>query len=222
MTNPEELDQPVDQTPEAEQPTDIFTRATEALQFGTSEEARAGLIEAMRTVAGHETNLKAIQEEHASTQRYLQEVVEANPHIANDSLALAAVRQHALEDQTADLVAAGQYDPEAYRERFGRDPDPESIATAHEALRAGKAQNVRTAPEIIERALDTLESRFGIRRASRGLDESRTQAVDDRISRQAVIRGRPIIRRSYETSSDSECAGRPARSRWCKSTTMKE
>jgi hypothetical protein len=193
-------DQPLEQQPEQ---ADVFTRATEALQFGTSEEARANLIEAMRTVAGHEGNLKAIQAEHNATQEYLREIVEQNPHIANDSLALAAVRQHALEDQTADLIAAGQLDLEAYRKRFGRDPDPESISTAHEALRAGKVQNVKSAPEIIDRALDTLETRFGIRRASRGLDETRAQAVDDRISKQAVIRGRPIIRRSYE-SSDSD------------------
>jgi hypothetical protein len=190
-------DQPLEQQPEQ---ADVFTRATEALQFGTSEEARANLIEAMRTVAGHEGNLKAIRAEHEATQQYLREIVEQNPHIAGDSLALAAVRQHALEDQMSDLIAAGQLDLDAYRKQFGRDPDPESVSTAHEAMRGGRVPGVKTHVELVDRALDALESRFNIRRRGRGLDESRTQAVDDRISRQATIRGRPIIRRSYETS----------------------
>jgi hypothetical protein len=88
-------DQPNDQSLEqSTEQADVFARATEALQFGTSEEARAGLIEAMRTVAGHDQNLKAIQEEHAATQQYLEDMARQNPELANDSLAIAAIRQH--------------------------------------------------------------------------------------------------------------------------------
>jgi hypothetical protein len=48
----------------------------------------------MRTVAGHDQNLKAIQEEHAATQQYLEDMARQNPELANDSLAIAAIRQH--------------------------------------------------------------------------------------------------------------------------------
>jgi hypothetical protein len=201
--NTEDFDsaQSADQ-PEPQQQADVFTRATEALQFGTSEEARSGLIEAMRTVAGHDQNLRAVQEEHAATQQYLEDLARQNPGLANDTLAVAVIRQHTFEQQLQDLVDTGTLNLEEYRKQSGgHDPDPAAVATAHEGLRAGKVQGVKTRAQLMDNALDALE-RLNVRRSGRGLDESRGQVVDDRINRQAVIQGRPRIRYSHD-SNDS-------------------
>jgi hypothetical protein len=103
-----------------------------------------------------------------------------------------------------DLINACQLDLDQYRKQSGgRDPDAETVATAHEALRANRVQGVKTHAELMDNALDALEARFNIRRRGRGLDESRGQAVDDRISRQAAIQSRPRVRWNSETSDSS-------------------
>jgi hypothetical protein len=180
-----------DQSAETQDP---YSAAVEKIQYGTPEEGRDALIGVTRSVVQHERNLAAIAEEHAATQRNLEKLIQQNPAIANDTLAVAAIKQHTYEQQLQDLIDTGQLNLDEYRKRSGgRDPDFQSVGTAHEALRAGRVQGVKTHVELMDNALDTLESRFNIRRRARAPEVVQSETVLARQNRARDLRGLPPL-----------------------------
>jgi hypothetical protein len=172
-----------------QQPTDPFTRATEALQYGMPDEARSGLIDAVRYSVQHEKHLADIAAEQARTQKLIANFEKREPEIAKDRYAQSAARVAIVDQQRADLARLGAYDEQKFQEQYGRPASDNEIMDAHLAYRAAGDKRVKSAEQMLDGALDTLESRFGIRRRGPSEDDRRSTTVRDRVNADRARRG---------------------------------
>src|SRR5260221_6975570 len=191
-------EQNTDQQVEAEQ-QDPYTQAVERIQYGSPEEGRDALIGVTRAVVQHERNLAAIAECEQREKEIVAEFERANPSIAGDAMLSAAARQYILDQQRTELEALGAYDP---KQHAGATSD--QIMTAHKAFRAAKDPGATTAQQLLERAVNEIEGRFGVRARPTDIDESRSNAMAQRAQRAAELTGRPRQVIDWERSSDSD------------------
>jgi hypothetical protein len=168
---------------------DPFAQAIEGLSYANEEQAREGLVNAIRYVHAHDKNLADIAAERARTQELVANFEKREPEIAKDSMAQAAARVSIVAQQRADLVKVGAYDPKKFREDFQRDPTDNEIMESHLAFRASGDKRVKSAQQMLDGALDTLETKFGIRRRGPSEDDSRSSVVQRRINADRARQG---------------------------------
>jgi hypothetical protein len=175
--------------PQAAEQADPFAQAIEGLSYANEEQARDGLVKAIRYVQAHDKNLADIAAEQARTQELIANFEKREPEIAKDQMAQAAAKVAIVAQQRADLVRVGAYDPKKFREEFQRDPSDDEIMQSHLAFRAAGDKRVKSAQQMLDGALDTLETKFGIRRRGPSEDDSRSSVVQRRVNAERQRRG---------------------------------
>jgi hypothetical protein len=191
---------PIESNEQPAQPVDWLTAATEQIRYGDDEQARDALVQVTRQTYAHEKNLDAIRVEQENTKTLIAEFERANPDLASNKMLQAAGRSVIQDLQLADLQAQGVIDVDAYRKaNAGRDPDADWVSTAHLALRAG-GKPVRSAKEMLDTALDKLESEFSILRRARDPDVARSESVLAQKNRARNLRGLPPLGASGESA----------------------
>jgi len=130
-----------------------MAKLIETIQFGDPEEARAllGSTIAQQTTAAVQSELLAqrFRDEGARAAKTLKDFEDANPDIAKDPRARAAIEVDIFDQQTEDLKAIG-LDPARIRPD-GLPPTPGDIAEAHRYYRA-QGMNVRSPATMLENA----------------------------------------------------------------------
>jgi hypothetical protein len=186
----EPFEQPTE-LPIEQQQQDPFARATEALQYGSPEEAKAGLIDAMKLAAAADRDQQAIAAEVQESQQVLQSFLDQNPHIKGDKMTEAAGRYAIVRQQIEDLRA--YYDIDGWRAKNNdAEVDPTWVGQAHQLFRARRAKGVRTAAQVLQGAAQELSDRYGIKFGP-SEDEARSQAINARENHQRRLRGLPPV-----------------------------
>lgn len=135
-----------------EPPVDPFKEVADTLLYGDPEKAGAQLKEliskAVPAMAKEESARERRSAEHARSMRTLSDFSEANPDIAQNQMASAAVRAGLFEQQFADLVKMGM-DPA----KLPRN-DPNALANMHLTFRSDPMTShlVRSTDKLLEAA----------------------------------------------------------------------
>jgi hypothetical protein len=144
-----------------EQPVDPFVGVVEAIQYGDQEAAVDKLKKLFNgvvpVVAKNVSDHDRRAAEHSRSMRVLTEFNEANPDIAKNPMASAAVRAATMNRQYEDLVKVG-LDPAKLAVET-----PERIANLHLTFRADPqySDRMRTPTAMLKEAREEFVSTFG-------------------------------------------------------------
>jgi len=138
---------------------------SEVLQYGDPEEAEAALQNTIERRADAIVQRKLyeerIKDEGARAAKVLGDFTAANPDLAADPQANAAIQSNLFELQVEDLKAIG-IDPARIR-ADGQPPTPGDIALAHQHFRA-TGMKVRSPEQMLETAKDKFLSWKGVKK----------------------------------------------------------
>lgn len=178
-------------------PEDPIDNLIQTIQFGDPEEAKVLLRD---TIAGEATKAvsntldqRALIDEGARTAKVLKDFEIANPEIAKDDMARAAIEARVLAIQREDIKALG-IDPATMRPD-GLPPTPGDIANAHRFYRA-KGFKVTAPADMLQTATDSFLEWKGVKKPNTPADpapqaQPRVDLTIDRSARRQAAPQQP-------------------------------
>lgn len=149
-----------DETAGSEHPDDLFGQLVESIQFGTKDEAAKkfkDIIESTVSTASKKATTedqaqRRQQDELARANRAAAEFEKANPELASDPFAKAAVIDRCIKLQLEDLKSIPGIDASRLPN------DPRAIQSMHLAYRADGRFNVKDASSLLNKAKEEFET----------------------------------------------------------------